>query len=447
MRNTMLQIRESFWFIPAVLGVLAILLAQGLISLDHTIEERQLHTFGYFFYEVGVSGSRSILGAIGGSMLAVAATSFSITISVLATASSTYGPRLVRNFMSDRGNQVVLGVFSATFLYSLTVLRSIRSQSSDNVAFVPDIAVNVAVILAVICVAVLVYFIHHIADSIQVSTLSARVRSELVSCVDEMYPELPPDNAVVVDRSDPALSGDVVISADTSGFIVTIDEPSILRHTVHHSCTVEITTAGGRHVLVGDELARVRSGEASAELITAVRKCFSLSDARNPHQDIDFAVQQLTEMAVRALSPSTNDPYTAKNALAELAVGLVPLVQRNVIPEGRVDEQGSLRLLVYRTAPTAIVDTVFDAMRTYAVPNPIAVTATIDLARRIGTAARYQRTRDALIRQLTLLDDAYCASGACTVDIEACTADIRTAQGDIESSDSRNNGRTVESET
>lgn len=434
MRNKMLQIRESFWFIPAVLGVLAILLAQVLISLDHMIEERQLHTFGYFFYEVGVSGSRSILSAIGGSMLAVAATSFSITISVLATASSTYGPRLVRNFMADRGNQIVLGVFSATFLYSLTVLRSIRSQSSDNVAFVPDIAVNVAVILAVICVAVLVYFIHHIADSIQVSTLSARVRSELVSCVDEMYPASPPDNAIAVDRSDLALSGETVISADASGFIVTIDEQSILRHAVHHRCTVEITAAGGKHVLMGDELARVRSGEATAELIAAVRKCFSLGDARNPHQDIDFAVQQLTEMAVRALSPSTNDPYTAKNALAELAVGLVPLVQRNAIPEGRADEQGTLRLLVHRTAPATVVDTVFDAMRIYAVPSPVAVTATIDLARRVGVAALYQQIRDALLRQLTLLGEAYSSSGARPEDIEARSVEINAARQVLESS-------------
>ena len=202
-----------------------------------------------------------------------------------------------------------------------------------------------------------------------------------------MYPASSPANAIAVDRSDLALSGEAVISADASGFIVTIDEQSILRHAVHHRCTVEITAAGGKHVLVGDELARVRSGEATAELIAAVRKCFSLGDARNPHQDIDFAVQQLTEMAVRALSPSTNDPYTAKNALAELAVGLVPLVQRNAIPEGRADEHGTLRLLVHRTAPATVVDTVFDAMRIYAVPSPVAVTATIDLARRVGAAA------------------------------------------------------------
>ena len=175
---------------------------------------------------------------------------------------------------------------------------------------------------------------------------------------------------------------------------------------------------------MGDELARVRSGEATAELIAAVRKCFSLGDARNPHQDIDFAVQQLTEMAVRALSPSTNDPYTAKNALAELAVGLVPLVQRNAIPEGRADEHGTLRLLVHRTAPATVVDTVFDAMRIYAVPSPVAVTATIDLARRVGAAALYQQIRDALLRQLTHLGEAYSSSGARPEDIEARSVEI-----------------------
>lgn len=200
MRQRWLRLRETFWFVPAVLGVVALLVAQALVRLDRALLDRGVVIGDSLLYHVGASGSRDILGAIGGSMLGVAATSFSITISVLATTSSTYGPRLVRNFMADRGNQVVLGIFGATFLYSLMVLRSIRSLDADGDTFVPDIAVNVAVLLAVVDVGVLVYFIHHIAQSVQVGTLSARVRQELRDAVDLLHPDDPPTG----------LSGDVV---------------------------------------------------------------------------------------------------------------------------------------------------------------------------------------------------------------------------------------------
>lgn len=182
--------RESFWFLPGVLGVGALVLAELVVTLDRYLDGASYGPLDALLVRVGASGSRDILGAIGGSMLGVAATSFSITISVLATTSSSYGPRLVRNFMADRGNQLVLGIFGSTFLYSLMVLRSIRSlDSGDGDTFVPDLAVNLAVVLAVLDVAVLVYFIHHIADSVQVSSLVQRVRRDLVSTVDDLCPE------------------------------------------------------------------------------------------------------------------------------------------------------------------------------------------------------------------------------------------------------------------
>ena len=130
-----------------------------------------------FFSELSADGGRSILTTIGTSMLTVAGTSFSITISVLATTSSTYGPRLVRNFMADRSNQFVLAMFTSTFLYCLIVLRSVRTASMTGSAFVPTLGVHLAVLLAVVDVAVLVYFIHHIATSVQITTLQKRCRS------------------------------------------------------------------------------------------------------------------------------------------------------------------------------------------------------------------------------------------------------------------------------
>ncbi|PPF33430.1 hypothetical protein C5C10_10685 [Rathayibacter sp. AY1A3] len=165
MRSRLLHLRESFWFLPALFGVLAVGLALGLVEVDHLLVRAGVSDIP-LIEDLSPTGGRAILSAIGGTMLGVAATSFSITISVLATTSSAYGPRLVRNFMADRGNQVVLAVLTSTFLYSLIVLRAVHTEEDASLTFVPVVAVSFSVLLAVGDVAVLVYFIHHIALSV-----------------------------------------------------------------------------------------------------------------------------------------------------------------------------------------------------------------------------------------------------------------------------------------
>ncbi|MGU3435769.1 DUF2254 domain-containing protein [Actinomycetes bacterium M1A6_2h] len=420
-RVALLRARDTFWFLPAVLGLAAVVLAQVLVTVDRRLAGTDFGSWGAVLYHVGASGSRDILGAIGGSMLGVAATSFSITISVLATASSTYGPRLVRNFMADRGNQFVLGMFGATFLYSLIVLRSIRSAAEDYVAFVPDIAVNVAVLLAVIDVAVLVYFIHHIANSIQVSTLSARVRRELVDAVDELYPATSPANAVAA--PDLGSADLITVVAETSGFVVSIDEPALLDAASKNDCIVELRIRTGHHLVAGETMAVA----TSSTVVRAIHSAVRLGDSRTPRQDITFATQQLTEMAVRALSPSTNDPYTARNALDELAVGLVPLSRRPMPLTGRTDADGVARLTVTRVPVVELIDDVFDAIRVCVVEDPIAVEAVIRLARRIGTATEHEDVRARVRDKLRALRRAVEASSPDPDDLALCGRNVDDA--------------------
>ncbi|MGJ0118680.1 DUF2254 domain-containing protein [Williamsia sp. MIQD14] len=421
----MTRFADVFWFLPVVLGVGALILAQGLIAVDRALVDKDLGVWGTLLYRVGVSGSRDILGAIGGSMLGVAATAFSITVSVLATASSTYGPRLVRNFMNDRGNQFVLGTFGATFLYSLMVLRSIRDKSMENGQFVPDIAVNVAVVLAVLDVAVLVYFINHIAGSIQVSTLSARVRSELVDVVDALYPEQQPDDARPATFPD----GDAKrVLAESSGFVIDIDEDALLSLAHRHQCVIETLVRPGDHVVAGEHLVRVTPPSAVDRLRVGVRKAIDLGDTRTPLHDVQFAVQQLVEMAVRALSPSTNDPYTAHNALNELATGMVPLVAREAPWLGRVDGEDTVRLIVTRVPAAELIDDIFDAVRTYALAASVAMSAAILLARRIGVAAVEPDVREAVLRHLALIEAAEQASTGDRVTIDFCCGEIAAAR-------------------
>ena len=228
------RIGERFWFLPGLMCVAAVLLAECLIAVDSHLDEPVAPGWaGALLYRLGESGSRDILGTIAAASLGVAGTTFSITMAVLALTSSSYGPRLVRNFMADRRNQAVLGVFVATFLYSLLVLRSVGGvgdPTAAETAFVPHLAVNMAVLLAVANVAVLVYFIHHISDSIQISTLSGGVRSELLNAIDRMYPATfgsPADDGQALPEH--VLSEGVAVPAAQHGYVQMVEGDALLR--------------------------------------------------------------------------------------------------------------------------------------------------------------------------------------------------------------------------
>ncbi len=409
---------ESFWFLPALLCLLAAVLAEGLVTLDEQVLGSDAGLFDVLFYRVGASGSRDLLGAIAGSMLAVASTTFSITIAVLALSSSTYGPRLVRNFMTDRGNQLVLGVFLSTFLYALMVLRSVRTEDDNGDGFVPHVATNVAVLLAVVAIGVLVYFIHHISDSIQVATLARRVRDELRSCVEQMYPAQA--GAGVEDTSRAAGQADlpaglerdgVVVRAPHPGYVQGVDEEGLLQLATERDLVVLLRVRPGAYVVGGSEVAVLwppdRVDDEAGDALVAT---LHVTDARTPRQDIEFAVQQLVEMAVRALSPSTNDPYTAINALDDLSSGLVLLATRATPSPQRYDDDEHLRIVSSRPTLEDLLDQVFDAMRLYAVEHPSVLHRTLELGERVGGASSDPRVHERLRLNVRVLVDAYSRS-------------------------------------
>lgn len=388
------QLRESMWFVPGLMVVAALALAEAMIVVDLWLDERTLEVLPDSFL-IGVEGSRGILVAVGGSVLAVAATTFSITMSVIATASSTYGPRLVRNFMVDRSNQRVLGLFVATFVYCLMVLRRVRG-TDDGVTFVPHVAVYGAIVLALVNVAALVYFLHHISAVIQVSTLVRRVRSELERSVEGVYGEGAGSRVPAV----PLASASAVVMSDRAGFVTTIDAPGLVDDAVDIGAA-ELLVRPGTHVMVGEPLARV-TGDADA-MSTVVRRHVSVGETRTPTQDVHFALQQMVEMAVRAVSPSTNDPYTARNVVEELACGLVPAIRHGDPGAGWVDDTGTVRLVWRLPSGVELVDLVFDDLRIYAASDPAVVAAALQLAGRVlrvagpEVASRIDRHLDELL--------------------------------------------------
>ncbi len=435
--NLLQRLGERFWFVPALLCVAAVLVAEVLIWADGTWTPVLPGWADAIVYRVGESGSRDILGAIASSSLAVAGTTFSITMAVLALTSSTYGPRLVRNFMTDRGNQVVLGVYVATFLYTLLVLRSVRAVGDpgdpEAEVFVPHLAVNFAVVLAVLNVAVLIYFIHHISDSIQISTIARRVRADLNATVERLYPEqVGSDDRQVEQRRDlpDRLEEDgAPVRAARPGYLTSVQGDELVDTARDADVLVHLCVRPGQYVLEDTVVAVVHPPErADRETVNAVRAAIQIGDARNPYQDVSFAVQQLTELAVRALSPGTNDPFTAVNALDDLSSGLSRLATREAPSTRRYDASGTLRVHTPHVGAVELTSTVLDHVRWYAAGSPAVMHAALDLAQRVGRRAGDRDLRARLLTQVRLLDEAFRRAGHQEHDVDEFTARVDEAE-------------------
>ena len=186
LKQLWIKIRSSLWFIPTLIVFVSIALAVASIEAASSESELWLSQWPRLF-GAGADGARGMMSTIAGSMMTVVGVTFSMILVVLALASSQYTSRILRNFMSDRVTQVVLGTFAGIFTYSLIVLRTIRG--GDEGTFVPGLAVFFGFVLALGGVGTLVFFIHHIASSIQASSIIGSVAEETIAAIDRLFPE------------------------------------------------------------------------------------------------------------------------------------------------------------------------------------------------------------------------------------------------------------------
>jgi uncharacterized membrane protein len=336
--------------------------------LDVAVSDRWLRDWGWI-YTGSAEGASTILGTIAGSMITIAGVVFSLTLVALTLASSQFGPRLLRNFMRDTTNQVVIGTFVSTFLYCLIVLRSIRREDSGS--FVPHLSVSVSVLLALASMGVLIYFIHHVAVSIQADELIARVASELIQGIDRLFPEQigkggPRHQAGQFEALIPeSFDRDArPIGAVGDGYLQLIDQNVLLKLSVKEDVLIGVERRPGHFIIAGTRLVRIWPGDRVTDRLEAeINAAFVLGSNRTPVQDVEFSINQLVEVAVRALSPGINDPFTAITCLDRLASALCRLAQREMPSPYRLDEQDRLRVIAPPVAFPDIVDAAFNQIR------------------------------------------------------------------------------------
>ncbi|MCJ2072377.1 DUF2254 domain-containing protein [Methylobacterium sp. J-030] len=340
---------DLFWLRPALVVLGCILLAQFGVWLETA------HVAGYdtsspdanWGYSGGAEGARALLSAIASSNIGVAGTTFSITIAALTLASGQMGPRLLRNFIRDARNQTVLGIFLGTFAYALMVLRTVRTVEENP--FVPHLAITGALVLVLVAVGTLVWFVHHIATSINVETVVDVVQQDLCRAIASHTRDAP--GAV---RPADAPTGHAVATT-RGGYVQAMDDAALADWADANGAIVTLRVRPGDYVPVGYPIAFLSTEVEGAE--TTILDALRLGRRPAALQDPEYSVRQLVEIAVRALSPGINDPFTAGSVVDHLGDALCRIAPRH-LPTG-VMLRGGRAVLV---RPVTDYDGLCDAM-------------------------------------------------------------------------------------
>ncbi|RIK93831.1 MAG: DUF2254 domain-containing protein [Proteobacteria bacterium] len=393
------ELRTSFWFVPAAMVLGALVLFVATRHLDASIGHEAERALGWT-YAGGAEGARGLLSTIATAVISVAGVSFSITIAALTLASSQLGPRLLRTFLRDRGNQIVLGTLVATFVYSLLVLRTIRGEDAGDV--VPQISITVSVLLAAASVGVWIYFLHHVATEIQAEQVIAAVAGELDESIDTLFPEqLGREPERAAPREPP---GDAApVRACSTGYLQAVDEPALLGLLAERDAVLRFDVRPGRFVVEGAAIGAVHPAAcAGEELDAAVGKALCIGLQRTPVQDAEHAIDQLVEIALRALSPGINDPFTAIACIDRLGAAIHRLGQRAMPAAERLDEDGKLRVVADAVTFDELVARAFDALRDAARPHAMVAIRLLDALEPALVYAEPGR-RAALLRQAAMV--------------------------------------------
>ncbi|WP_414563065.1 MULTISPECIES: DUF2254 domain-containing protein [unclassified Anabaena] len=397
-------LHTSYWFLPGILAISSIILAVVTLTLDHIIDFNDWD----WLYAGGPEGSRAVLSAIASSMISVTATSFSITIVAMQLASSTFGPRLLRNFMKDTGNQIVLGVFIGTFIYSLLVLRAIYNEDFD--LFVPHLSVTVGLALAILSIGVLIYFIHHASTIIQVSHVLQSVSDDLDKAIERLFPE----KIGVNPQADQPYREDIPpdfslqaypIKNNKNGYLQAINNEKLMEIARQYDLLVHVKFRPGNFVVKGSELVMVWPGvRVNNKLKQQLQQIFIIGKERTEQQDIEFPIQQLVEIALRAISPGINDPFTAIRCIDRLSAGLCYLVQRQFPSSYRYDYDNQLRVMVPSLDFEGIVDQAFNQIRQYSNSDAAVTIRLLEAIALVATHTQNPQYREVLRRHADMIE-------------------------------------------
>jgi uncharacterized membrane protein len=323
-----IRAQSSYWFIPSLMTAAAALLAMATVAVDRAAPDwlRQVSWIAANQPE----GARALLATVAGSMITVAGVTFSMTLLMVSFASAQLGPRLVPRFLRDRGNQIVLGTFIATFIYCLLVLRTVRSAADvrDAVPFVPHFAILVGVLLALLSVAVLIFFVHHVPTRISAGGVIGSLGDELKHRLEREFPATEDHSTALEWPAGDTAAGETVHLAESGCYLRIVDYDGLIALAQRTGRRFETLVAPGAFCVPGDPIVRLHCGALDDACMRELHGLFSWGGDRTPDQDILFVVDQLAEIAGKALSTGVNDQFTALLCIDQMERAISAAAQR-----------------------------------------------------------------------------------------------------------------------
>lgn len=348
------RLRANLWFLPAIMSLAAAALAWILVFAD---EARLGYGLigGLRFMGLPPEGARTILQTVATGMITAASLVFSLTFVALTLLSQQLGPRLLLIFMQDRTTQLTLGIFLAGFIHSLLVMGA--TGTGENHDFVPYVAVMAAIVIAIVAFGALVYFLHHIALFVQADHTLAVIAKELDARIDDLVER---GKAAAEGRDDgprPTVGEErgqfegqgTQVGAGRDGYVYLFDFDNLIACARKHDLKLLLDCRPGDFLVTGQPMMRViglpeEGGEDQDGIAEQLRRSVTMGSARRPAEDIEFEIDALLAVALRALSTGINDPYTAGAAIDHLAAGLCRIACNPIRIGSRADEDGVPRL-------------------------------------------------------------------------------------------------------
>jgi uncharacterized membrane protein len=416
-------LRTNLWLVPAVEVIAAIALFAATTAIDRAAYDG-VFALPSWVISGSADAARQILTAIAAAVITVVGVVFSIILVALTLASTQFGPRMLRNFIRDRGTQLTLGTFVATFVYAVLVLVSIGPGPRGD--FVPHAGITVTLALMVADLAVLIYFIHHIATSIQLPQVIASIARDLTEAVKVQGgpeqraagPETGPSSAELLARMETA--GGVVTAAD-SGYVQFIRVRGLVRFAEKADVVICLNHRPGHFIVQGHPIGTVWPREAAPRVNEALGRAHITGPYRTLTQDVSFGIDQLVEIGIRALSPAVNDTFTAMTCIDWLGDNLCKIVKRWHPTRVHRDDRGVIRVIAAQPSYDRLVQRSFEKIRQASMGMPAIMIRQLDALAQIMTETSTPGQRRVLLDQAGMIQRASERS----VPEEADRADVR----------------------
>ncbi|MEO9222127.1 MAG: DUF2254 domain-containing protein [Mycobacteriaceae bacterium] len=368
--------RTQLWPVPTLGVALAVVIGVALPRLDVAIAGDLPPFVQSYLFGGGAGAARTVLDAIASSLITVTSLTFSLTVVTLQLASSQFSPRLLRTFTQDQFVQRTLALFLATFTYALTVLRTVRTGDNGQDAFVPQVSVTFAFVLAIASVLGLVFFLAHLAALIRVETMLRNVHTDASATVRRSLAERDSASTSEPEWPEPPTHAAPVL-AESSGFLVSANESALLRAVTEADALLLIDRHPGSSIVAGTPLGVCwpRGGAAfDSDTYSALQRqvaaAITTGFERTAAQDVGFGLRQLTDVATKALSPGINDPTTAIHALGHSSALLCELAGRELGSQVLCDADDRVRVVLHRPDLGDLLELAVAQPRRYGAADP-----------------------------------------------------------------------------